>query len=129
MVDLINTRRKDKPSKVKIEYKNTNSPVRKILSKTKHEVRDLKCFYTNARSLRNKKDELFGYIIDENLDIICISESWINEEVLNESKLEYELDGYLLYTYQRPNRIGGGLALQCTRILRAFILRAFNHTR
>ena len=111
MVDPINTRRKDKPSKVKIEYKNTNSPVRKILSKTKHEVRDLKCFYTNARSLRNKKDELFGYIIDENLDIICISESWINEEVLNESKLEYELDGYLLYTYQRPNRIGGGLAL------------------
>ena len=71
----------------------------------------LKCFYTNARSLRNKKDELFSYIIEENLDIVCITESWVNEKQFNETRGEYELEGYTIYLSQRTDRIGGGLII------------------
>jgi hypothetical protein len=39
----------------------------------------IKCFYTNAQNLRNKKDELTSYIIEENLEIICITEAWVSE--------------------------------------------------
>ena len=55
----------------------------------------LKCFYANARSLRNKKDELFSYIVDEDLDVICITEAWINEEKFKESKRSMSLMGTL----------------------------------
>ena len=71
----------------------------------------LKCFYANARSLRNKKDELFSYIVDEDLDVICITEAWINEEKFKESKKEYEFDGYTMYLNQRTDRIGGGVVV------------------
>lgn len=72
---------------------------------------ELKCFYTNARSLRNKRDELVSYITKEKLDIVCISETWISETLLNDSLLEYEIVGYTLYTFQRLQKMGGGLAL------------------
>ena len=71
----------------------------------------LKCFYVNARSLRNKKDELISYIVEENLDIICITEAWVNEEKFRESRKEYEVDGYIMYLYQRDSRIGGGVVI------------------
>ena len=71
----------------------------------------LKCFYVNARSLRNKKDELLSYIVEENLDIVCITEAWINEEKFRESRKEYEVDGYVMYLHQRAGRIGGGVVI------------------
>ena len=70
-----------------------------------------KCFYTNAQSLRNKKDELTSYVIEENLDIICITESWVNEAYYGDTIQEFEIDGYKLYLYQRTGRGGGGVAL------------------
>lgn len=48
----------------------------------------LRCFYFNAHSLRNKKDELFSYIVEEGLDLVCITESWVNESQFNDSHRE-----------------------------------------
>lgn len=80
-------------------------------SKTTNNVSILKCFYTNAHSLRNKKDELVSYAIAEDLDIICITEAWINELFYGDSLHEYEIDGYSFYLYQRRLKMGGGVAL------------------
>ena len=80
-------------------------------SNTSGSILNIKCFYTNAHSLRNKKDELISYIINENLDIICITEAWVNEEVYGDSFQEYEIDGYSFYLYQRRGKKGGGVAL------------------
>src|ERR1700755_2098667 len=71
----------------------------------------MKCFYTNAQSLRNKKDELTSYIIEENLNIICITEAWVNEAFYGDSLQEYEIDRYSFYLYQCRERSGGGVAL------------------
>lgn len=71
----------------------------------------LKCFYVNARSLRNKKDELLSYIVEEDLDIVCITEAWVNEEQFRESRKEYEVDGYIMYLHQRTGKIGGGVVI------------------
>lgn len=71
----------------------------------------LKCFYANARSLRNKKDELFSYIVEEDLDVVCITEAWINEEKFKEDRREYEVDGYTMYLNQRVDRKGGGVVM------------------
>lgn len=71
----------------------------------------LKVFYTNARSIRNKKNELFSYIAHEEPDIVGITESWVNENIFNDSLGEYFIDKYKLFTYQRQGRIGGGVML------------------
>ena len=67
----------------------------------------LAVMYTNARSIRNKLDELKVYIAEEDLDIICITESWVSEAHFGDSLLEYEIDGYRLFSYQRLGRGGG----------------------
>ena len=71
----------------------------------------LNCFYTNARSLRNKKDELFSYISNEDIDILCVTESWVNEIEFSDTISEFDLQGYNMYISQRTGRIGGGIII------------------
>ena len=73
----------------------------------------LKCFYANARSLRNKKDELLSYIVEENLDVDCIMEAWVNEEKFRDSRKEYEVDRYIM----RAGRIGGRVVIHAKKFL------------
>jgi len=69
--------------------------------------------------LRNKLGELHSYIIDEELDIICITEAWINEKLFGDSLAEYELPNYDLFTYQRQNKKGGGILIYVKSTMRA----------
>ena len=52
---------------------------------------------------------IFAYIIEEDLDLVCITETWISEEKFNDLIIEYALDGYELYTYERKDKHGGGV--------------------
>ena len=64
----------------------------------------------NARSLRNKIDELKCVINTEPVDVIAITETFIdttNIDLLS----EYNIDGFKLFNKDRINRRGGGVAL------------------
>ena len=80
--------------------------IRREENKTK-----LKCFYTNARSIVNKKNELELYIMEERPDIIAITETWAVESIEDS---ELKIEGY---TMIRRDRIlgektrGGGVLL------------------
>ena len=76
-------------------------------------------FYTNARSIRNKKDEFFGTLAVENCDIACIVESWVSEDVLGDYLHEYEAPGYQLFASMRKGMKGGGILLYIKRELMA----------
>jgi len=71
----------------------------------------LKCFYTNARSIVNKRNELELYIMEERPDIIAITETWAVESIEDS---ELKIEGY---TMIRRDRIlgektrGGGVLL------------------
>ena len=71
----------------------------------------LSCFYVNARSIINKRDELELYVVEEKPDIIGITESWATESIADS---ELSIDGY---TMLRNDRIigaklrGGGVLL------------------
>ena len=43
----------------------------------------ISCFYANARSLRNKFEELRGYVSQEKPDINFITETWVKTSVQN----------------------------------------------
>ena len=78
--------------------------------------KQLKCFYTNARSIRNKFYELLSHITEEEPDIVFITETWVKFSVQKNSKYscrdllcEYQIDGYSLFYYERLESEGGGV--------------------
>lgn len=71
----------------------------------------LSCLYLNARSIVNKHKELEMYVLEENFDIVCITETWLNSSILDS---EMSISGYTLHRKDRNNvnkLRGGGVAL------------------
>ena len=69
----------------------------------------LKCLYFNARSIVNKIQELELLVKNENIDIVGITETWLNVNILDS---EMNIEGYTLLRKDRgENRRGGGVAL------------------
>ena len=62
----------------------------------------------NIRSLVHKVDQLSVILNDENLDILFINESWLNENI---STSEICIPGYSCFRYDRPAQRGGGVAV------------------
>jgi len=58
----------------------------------------LKVAHTNAQGLKTKFNELKDYLIDEDLDVCAITETWLSEEI-NDS--EFLPDGYQVFRKDR----------------------------
>ncbi len=71
----------------------------------------LKLAHLNVRSLKSRKnhtiDQVAILVESENIDIFCISETWLSPEVADS---EITVDGYALYRKDRGSR-GGGVAM------------------
>ncbi|KAK4830603.1 hypothetical protein QYF61_012029 [Mycteria americana] len=67
----------------------------------------LKCLYTNARSMGNKKEELEAIVYQENYDMVAITETWWDDS----HNWSAAMDGYKLFRRHRRGRRGGGVAL------------------
>lgn len=64
-------------------------------------------FMANARSLRNKIDELALCLLAKEVDIAVITESWIYED---EDVSHYKVNGYRVLHFPR-GRLGGGISI------------------
>jgi exonuclease III len=78
----------------------------------------LKCALLNARSVRQKSNsidkaaDICDLISGENIDILCITESWIRDNALDSQVLsELTPPGYLIVSVPRVNKRGGGVAV------------------
>ncbi|KAK4830743.1 hypothetical protein QYF61_013193 [Mycteria americana] len=67
----------------------------------------LKCLYTNARSMGNKQEELEAIVHQENYDMVAIMETWWGDS----HNWSAAMDGYKLFRRDRQGRRGGGVAL------------------
>jgi len=67
----------------------------------------LKCIYTNARSMGNKQEELETIAQQDSYDLVTITESWWDSS----HDWNAVMDGYRLFRKDRPTRRGGGVAL------------------
>jgi hypothetical protein len=83
----------------------------------KSEVEDikLKVIYFNAQSIVNKRNE-FEILVDMyKPDIIAISETWTNDEIVD---AELRLDGYYLLRRDRISKRGGGVLLYIANFIK-----------
>ena len=67
----------------------------------------LKCVYTNARSMGNKQEELEAIVQQANYDLVAITETWWDHS----HDWSAAMDGYKLFRKDRQGRRGGGVAL------------------
>ncbi|GAB0206965.1 hypothetical protein GRJ2_003162100 [Grus japonensis] len=66
----------------------------------------LKCIYTNARSMGNKQ-ELEASVQQDSYDLVAITETWWDDS----HDWSAAMDGYKLFRRDRQGRRGGGVAL------------------
>ena len=76
--------------------------------------------YFNARSIKNKFDEVQAYIKSENHDMLGITETWING---HEFEAEFNIPGYKLFHQDREHKKGGGVLLYVKNEIHACELR------
>lgn len=66
----------------------------------------------NAQSIRSKFDELQCYVASEKPDIICITETWVNEGYFGDNMKDFEISGFNMFACEREaNRKGGGIVV------------------
>jgi ribonuclease P/MRP protein subunit RPP40 len=71
----------------------------------------LKCFYVNARSLINKREDLELHVFEEEPDIVGITETWAEENIAD---AELSIEGYTMFRKDRTvglKQRGGGVLL------------------
>ena len=65
----------------------------------------------NARSIRNKAIVICDYVVENNIDILAITETWLRENDDLDSIGNITPDGYKFISCPRKSGIGGGVAL------------------
>jgi hypothetical protein len=79
-------------------------------------VESLKCFYTNATSLKNKFNELEALAYNNDYDVIFVAETWFDENALDAWNLAQ-------YTCYRRDRVGdphGGVCIYVKNRIKSF---------
>jgi hypothetical protein len=67
---------------------------------------NLKCFYTNANSLRGKMEEFRDRVREMRCDVAGITETWADAEIVD---AELAVDGFDMFRVNRRGRKGGGV--------------------
>ena len=81
---------------------------------------------TNIRSLRYKTDELEAELLNNNIDICCITESWLTDDIPTES---VNIDGYVCYRHDRTDgRQAGGVVCYVRQDLPFTLLRPVDNS-
>ncbi len=74
------------------------------------QIPELLICLANARSAGNKTDELVQYIIEHDIDVFIITETWLKTD--DDMKIaELKPSGYAFEHVPRENRRGGGIAI------------------
>ena len=99
---------------------NSSDNINKVAKREKQKISvsncSLKCLLINARSVGNKAASIIDLIIETNLDILVIIETWLYSD--QDAKMKaITPDGYIMFSNSRDSRKGGGVAIICRREL------------
>ena len=94
-------RKKPKPRHVKSDNLSD-------LKKTFMKHNGLKVAHVNCRSLLPKKDEIYWLVHSTDIDILCITETWLDDAIINE---DVYIDGYSIIRKDRNFKRGGGVLM------------------
>ena len=93
--------------------------------KPTHDSENIKVCYVNARSLRNKFEDLEALASMETYHVIGVTESWLDTSN-RDFIAEYSLPNYTIFSCERENRIGGGAILYVQNSLHPTLVKTEN---
>ena len=109
-------------SRKKDSLKTSTSKGRNKLGNTNNGDNNIKVYYCNSRSVRNKIDLLRGLASVEKPAVIAITETWIDTKE-RDFKSEFEIEGYNVFHKDRNGRAGGGVAIYVENSINSFTSR------
>lgn len=92
-------------------------------------ISEITIYYQNVRGVRTKTQDLFLSALNENFDIIALTETWLTEGINNSELLD---DRYIIFRHDRDTvgtgkSRGGGVLLAVHRRLQATQLTVADH--
>ena len=70
----------------------------------------LKCAFINSRSVRNKTIVINDTVVEKDIDLLFLSETWLGKQDDDAVIAALKPDGYDFVHVPRPNKQGGGVA-------------------
>ena len=88
----------------------STSNIGNISTPNVHDESKLQLCVLNTQSMCNKSDEFVDFVLQNNLDLVAISETWFKPD---DNLVPHECTpaGYSLHHIPRPKKTGGGVAL------------------
>jgi hypothetical protein len=77
-------------------------------------------FYQNIRSLRTKQTELFDDVISMDFQIICLTETWLNDMCFDHKLFPDSFTIFRSYRVSSSKSRGGGVLIAVSSRFRAF---------
>ena len=102
----------------------SNNPTPERHSDKEHSF--LKVYYLNARSLVNKIDLLRSYTATYRPHVVCISETWGNDNLPDKY---FSIKDYVFYRCDRQGIRGGGVGIYISSQLQSYLLSSFASDR
>ena len=90
--------------------KRDNNNVNSVNISNRNRCQNINIAHLNAHSIKNREHYILArnLVKENNVDILTISESWLNNSV---SDVEIEFPGYSLFRLDRDNKVGGGVCV------------------
>ena len=81
--------------------------------------------HLDARSLKIREHlAQIKELVNENVDVLAVSESWLNSSTAN---AEVEISGYKIYRLDRKNKKGGGVCIYARKEFKVTMLKNFSY--
>ena len=71
---------------------------------------NLPMYYQNIRSFK-KSYALLSSLANQNYSVISLTETWLTQQVVVDTKVQLPLQGYEVFRKDRSGRTGGGVML------------------
>lgn len=81
-----------------------------------NDLSSLQIIFWNAKSIRAGRNELEEYVTSENIDVVLVSETWLQPQHSNPN-----IQGYTMYRTDRTTTQGGGTAIYVRNVIKHYV--------
>ena len=91
-------------------------------------INRLPCNLINIQSIGNKTNKIRNLIVDQNLDICMMTETWLSGNVSDNSKInEMTPKSHKFFHIPRKNKRGGGVGILVKKIYKVTIMNQIEY--
>ena len=97
-----------------------------VMNKQKHSFNKIKLSHLNVQSIRNRNHliQVRELVVDKKIDILALSETWLNSSTTN---AEVKIQEYNIYRLDRKHKKGGGVCIYVRNDFKTKVLKNLSY--